>query len=542
MAIIKNISKRTPISQFKAAGFETPAAGEIRLLGFDSAKKIIDYGTLDIDPRLIGNRIINPGILVINSPTSATLTGAVWVFGGVTYSFTGNVTMAAKPTDPNNRFDLITAATGATPVYQTGTAASDAVIPSPTTAGHLILQTIYRPHTDPDIVDPTPPASEFVYETLNTIGGNGLYAPIWRQAVEINRSYDFKIGYVFWTSDYSGTNNHRVQNGTLLVNFVTNAANRLIDPARVRVVHIDPQGRPANFALVQTSPTEVTLYARKTGFHGTHIYNYLGAKNPTVLNSSLLNGQAYAALPGDATTYLSSNAFLVTAGAGLSLNADGNPQLGDGQSLVFVPRTGTNNDAEFTFRGEIHGVSETPNYDINYHLIPGEFYVLGTGPNSNFLYYSTLFTDESETFITAEAFPDSGIRYSSVHQVVRGDDSFVELEATARIGASPAPVRGKKIILGYVNGVWKSEIEDTTATPKGLENAGDYEANFTARSLVTKQYADGIVAAQYVAVPITPTSTGVKGQRAYDSTYVYECIETNTWARYARELTVWGNS
>jgi hypothetical protein len=38
----------------------------------------------------------------------------------------------------------------------------------------------------------------------------------------------------------------------------------------------------------------------------------------------------------------------------------------------------------------------------------------------------------------------------------------------------------------------------------------------------------------YVAIPVSPTSTGTKGQRAYDSTnsFMYECIATNTWIRY----------
>jgi hypothetical protein len=38
---------------------------------------------------------------------------------------------------------------------------------------------------------------------------------------------------------------------------------------------------------------------------------------------------------------------------------------------------------------------------------------------------------------------------------------------------------------------------------------------------------------QYVSPPPTPTSPGVQGQRAYSSNFVYECIATNTWVRYA---------
>jgi hypothetical protein len=38
---------------------------------------------------------------------------------------------------------------------------------------------------------------------------------------------------------------------------------------------------------------------------------------------------------------------------------------------------------------------------------------------------------------------------------------------------------------------------------------------------------------EYVSVPASPTATGTQGQRAYGSNYVYECIATNTWVRYA---------
>jgi len=38
-----------------------------------------------------------------------------------------------------------------------------------------------------------------------------------------------------------------------------------------------------------------------------------------------------------------------------------------------------------------------------------------------------------------------------------------------------------------------------------------------------------------VAVPTTPTSTGVVGQIAFDTNHVYVCIGTNSWARLNRD-------
>jgi hypothetical protein len=35
-------------------------------------------------------------------------------------------------------------------------------------------------------------------------------------------------------------------------------------------------------------------------------------------------------------------------------------------------------------------------------------------------------------------------------------------------------------------------------------------------------------------VPATSTSTGIKGQVAYNSTYIYLCVDTDTWIRALR--------
>lgn len=45
------------------------------------------------------------------------------------------------------------------------------------------------------------------------------------------------------------------------------------------------------------------------------------------------------------------------------------------------------------------------------------------------------------------------------------------------------------------------------------------------------------VEAKFRAVPSTAGSTGVAGQIAYDSTYLYICVATNTWKRVA--LSTW---
>ena len=42
---------------------------------------------------------------------------------------------------------------------------------------------------------------------------------------------------------------------------------------------------------------------------------------------------------------------------------------------------------------------------------------------------------------------------------------------------------------------------------------------------------------QFVSAPVTAAATGTVGQVAYDATYFYVCIATNTWVRTA--LVTW---
>lgn len=41
----------------------------------------------------------------------------------------------------------------------------------------------------------------------------------------------------------------------------------------------------------------------------------------------------------------------------------------------------------------------------------------------------------------------------------------------------------------------------------------------------------------YVAPPITPTTTGTRGQWSYSSGYLYKCVATNTWVRHVIATT-----
>lgn len=44
---------------------------------------------------------------------------------------------------------------------------------------------------------------------------------------------------------------------------------------------------------------------------------------------------------------------------------------------------------------------------------------------------------------------------------------------------------------------------------------------------------------ELVSVPATADATGVVGQFAFDSDYIYRCIATNTWVRASLSFATW---
>lgn len=63
----------------------------------------------------------------------------------------------------------------------------------------------------------------------------------------------------------------------------------------------------------------------------------------------------------------------------------------------------------------------------------------------------------------------------------------------------------------------------------GLSSSKDFTANITDLDYTQKKYVDTHIA--FTTVPTSSTDAGVKGQMAIDSTYLYVCVDTNTWVR-----------
>lgn len=73
-------------------------------------------------------------------------------------------------------------------------------------------------------------------------------------------------------------------------------------------------------------------------------------------------------------------------------------------------------------------------------------------------------------------------------------------------------------------------INTADATGKrGIMGQENYTANILDLDYTQKKYVDTHIA--FTTVPTSSTDAGVKGQMAIDSTYLYVCVDTNTWVR-----------
>ena len=63
----------------------------------------------------------------------------------------------------------------------------------------------------------------------------------------------------------------------------------------------------------------------------------------------------------------------------------------------------------------------------------------------------------------------------------------------------------------------------------GFTALEDLSSNITDLDYTQKKYVDTHIA--FTTVPTTSTDTGIKGQMAVDTNYLYICVDTNTWTR-----------
>ena len=110
------------------------------------------------------------------------------------------------------------------------------------------------------------------------------------------------------------------------------------------------------------------------------------------------------------------------------------------------------------------------------------------------------------------------------------DGSVVfDTEATGNVLINPAILTGAPLV--------NLQTAKTTPASDDLLLLSSTTDSGALRKTTVSELAAVIGADAYVTAPATSTSTGVQGQRAYSDNYVYECVATDTWVRYAAEST-----
>jgi hypothetical protein len=284
-------------------------------------QKILEYLLDQIDIPS-GDRVIDPGVFEMVSPTSGTLTGAKFVRNGIERNYTGPVTLLGTPEAPNNAGEIIYTQAANTVGYIRGDEAEEPVFPNPP-PGEFVLHQILRLNTGEEIITPVSPEYP---QTANEISKNGQFAPIWQQTLNIDTYYSFQLAFVSWASAFYNTSGHRPKSGTLHVNFVTAPGSRLVDSLRFTMVAVDIGHEHGDFVLVQTSPTQATLFAKKTAYHGTVVFKFL-IKTQTVREDSLVNNGIHGPLPAG-TQFPSKNYLAYVPTTGSEIRSDKNRSYG----------------------------------------------------------------------------------------------------------------------------------------------------------------------------------------------------------------------
>ena len=134
---------------------------------------------------------------------------------------------------------------------------------------------------------------------------------------------------------------------------------------------------------------------------------------------------------------------------------------------------------------------------------------------------NNLVTDANAVISVSDDLAIANVQVSS-NLVVNGESVFLGESYFGKVGANNAAV------LIHIHGTLHSNLIPHTANNYQIGNTTQYWNSL---------YVNGFTVANGAAAPATSSSAGVKGQFAFDSSYVYICVANNTWKRAA--LSTW---
>ena len=103
---------------------------------------------------------------------------------------------------------------------------------------------------------------------------------------------------------------------------------------------------------------------------------------------------------------------------------------------------------------------------------------------------------------------------------------------------NPATSLYMGIYLGANTKPSKNGVQNEVVIGYNTEGKGDNTV-IIGNNDILKTYTNGdlILNNQKSLIPSTPTSTGIKGTILFDSSYIYVCVDNNTWRR--AQLATW---
>jgi hypothetical protein len=194
---------------------------------------------------------------------------------------------------------------------------------------------------------------------------------------------------------------------------------------------------------------------------------FFGEGGGTELSQDIIDALEGANTPSGSNVFatmadVGSGGGFTDVGAGLSIDGDGNPQFGKEEDGIYY----LDGDEFDDWNGFVFA-SNFDNYYNGTGGVFGFFEILGDSPQFGF---EDLDLEKTGFFRLNENIV--GVQSS-------GTGARIDIE---QIPPDDVGVRRMTMLNSFL-------ITDTVSN-KGLENAGDYEANFTARSLVTKQWVE----------------------------------------------------
>ncbi len=142
---------------------------------------------------------------------------------------------------------------------------------------------------------------------------------------------------------------------------------------------------------------------------------------------------------------------------------------------------------------------------------------------------------ESDKYVSVRRFWQGIVYFLSVSWTFLAKITF---QVAPRLNSTTAnlPLKvdaNKELVSGQIV---TNDVQNKAITPQKLEDFPAFSILRNAtNATATPNYEVFLSDEEFIAPPSTPTSTGLQGQKAYDNTYFFVCVQDNNWIRIVRD-------